>query len=114
MAQLNANIPYIEAYVKNSYLYENFLNIELTKCYIFGVKAIINKPLLFHCQLENGVVWWSLPLSAFVWKPDFDWLSIDEIIEWFEYDMYRRFRREVDEMHKRFKSGFYDKVKSRK
>lgn len=78
MAQLNANIPYIEAYVKDSYLYEDRTNGELTKCYIFGVKAIINQPLLFHCQLENGVVWWSLPLSAFAWKKEYECLAETE------------------------------------
>lgn len=78
MAQLNANIPYIEAFVKDKYLYDNTENTNLTPCYIFGVKTIINRPLLFHCQLNNGVVWWSLPLSAFVWKEDFDNLSDDE------------------------------------
>jgi hypothetical protein len=78
MAQLNANIPYIEAFVRNKYLFNDENNNELTKCYIFGVKTIINRPLLFHCQLENGVVWWSLPLSAFVWKDDFDIIADTE------------------------------------
>jgi hypothetical protein len=78
MAQLNANIPYIEAFVRNNYLFNDENNKELTPCYIFGVKTIINRPLLFHCQLQNGVVWWSLPLSAFVWKEDFDILADSE------------------------------------
>lgn len=78
MAQLNANIPYIEAFVRDSYLFNDDNNKELTPCYIFGVKTIINRPLLFHCQLQNGVVWWSLPLSAFVWKEDFDILADSE------------------------------------
>ena len=78
MAQLNANIPYIEAFVKDRYLYDDPNNNNLTPCYIFGVKTIINRPLLFHCQMDNGVVWWSLPLSAFVWKKDFDNLSDNE------------------------------------
>ena len=78
MPQLNSNIPYIEAFVKNSYLYDDFKNEDLTPCYIFGVKAVINRPLLFHSQFDNGVVWWSLPLSAFVWKADYDNLSANE------------------------------------
>jgi len=78
MAQLNANIPYIEGFVRDSYLFNDENNKELTPCYIFGVKTIINRPLLFHCQLQNGVVWWSLPLSAFVWKEDFDILADSE------------------------------------
>lgn len=80
MPQLNANIPYIEAFVRDSYLYNDFNNKSITSCYIFGVKTIINKPLLFHAQMNNGVVWWSLPLSAFVWKKDFDVLSDEESI----------------------------------
>ena len=78
MGQLNSNIPYIEAFVKDRYLYDNPNNNNLTPCYIFGVKTIINRPLLFHIQMDNGVVWWSLPLSAFVWKKDYDNLSADE------------------------------------
>jgi len=70
MGQLNSNIPYIEAFVKDRYLYDNPNNNNLTPCYIFAVKTIINRPLLFHIQMDNGVVWWSLPLSAFVWKKD--------------------------------------------
>ena len=78
MGQLNSNIPYIEAFVKDRYLYDDPTNNNLTPCYIFGVKTIINRPLLFHIQMDNGVVWWSLPLSAFVWKKDYDNLSDDE------------------------------------
>ena len=77
MAQLNANTPYIQGFVQDKYLYND--NREtLTPCYIFGAKAIINRPMLFHCQLENGVVWWSLPISAFVWKSDFEKLADTE------------------------------------
>ena len=77
MAQLNANIPYVQGFVQDKYLYGD--NREgLTPCYIFGVKSIINRPMLFHCQLENGVVWWSLPISAFVWKKDYEEISSND------------------------------------
>lgn len=72
MPQLNANIPYQEAWVRNAFLFSDFENKELTKCYIFAVKTVLNKPLMFHCQLENGVVWFSLPIHAFVHKEDFE------------------------------------------
>jgi hypothetical protein len=75
MSQLNANIPYIQCYVKDAYLFQDFTNKDLTSVYIFGVKAVLNSPLLFHCQLDNGVVWWSLPISAFVHKENFEQLS---------------------------------------
>jgi len=72
MPQLNANTPYIQCFVRNAFLYSDWANKELTECYIFGVKAVLNKPLMFHCQLENGVVWFSLPIHAFVHKEDFE------------------------------------------
>lgn len=68
MPQLNANIPYQEAFVRNAFLYSDFTNQELTPCYIFGVKALLNSPLLFHCQLSNGAIFYSLPIHAFVHK----------------------------------------------
>lgn len=32
---------------------------------------MLNRPLSFHCQLENGAVFWGLPISAFVSKSDY-------------------------------------------
>jgi hypothetical protein len=78
MAQLNANIPYIYAYIRDSYLYSDLNNKNLTKCVIFGVKSILNKPLLFHAQLENGAVFWGMPLSAYCLTEDFDPISENE------------------------------------
>ena len=77
MPQLNANIPYQCCYVRNKLLFNNNDN-DFTECYIFGVKSIINRPLLFHCQLQNGAVFWSLPISAFVWKKDYVFLGENE------------------------------------
>lgn len=79
---MNSNIPYILGYVKNKYLFGDLNNKDITSCYIFGVKCLINRALLFHCQLENGAVFWSLPISAFCSKSDFEKLgdSEEEII----------------------------------
>jgi hypothetical protein len=85
---MNQNIPYIQAYVRNSYLH-NLENVEgVTECYIFGVKCLLNKPLLFHCQLENGAVFWGLPISAFVTNDKYETIGeseeaiINELIWW--------------------------------
>ena len=77
MSQLNANIPYQCCYVKNKYLFNNDSK-DLTECYIFGAKSIINRPLLFHCQTQNGAVFWSLPISAFVWNELYEQLGETE------------------------------------
>lgn len=85
---MNSNIPYIEAYVKDKYLFSDDSVTTLTKCYIFGVKCLLNRPLLFHCQLVNGAVFWSLPISAFVHKEDFEVVGdsekeiINELLWW--------------------------------
>lgn len=78
MPHLNANIPYQLGWVRDCYLYDDPNQKGLTECFIFGVKAVINQPLRFHCQLENGAVFWSLPLSAYVWKKDFEMLGSSE------------------------------------
>ena len=69
---MNNNIPYIMGYVKNKYLFSDTKVEGLTSCYIFGVKCLINRALLFHCQLENGAVFWSLPISAFCSRDNFE------------------------------------------
>jgi hypothetical protein len=53
MAQLNANTPYIETYIRNEYI-----NGEkgLTEGYIFGVKSMLNRPLHFHFQAKFGAI----------------------------------------------------------
>lgn len=89
MPHLNANIPYIRCFVRDTYLHSDIKNKRLTECYVFGVKSILNKPLLFHCQLQNGAVFWGLPISAFVWKKKFDVLSKSEeerqsLLEWWD------------------------------
>lgn len=89
MSKLNTNIPYIRCFIRNSYIFSDFTIKELTDCYIFGAKAIINKPLLFHCQLNNGAVFWSLPLSAFCMNDKFDVISENEnarlsMLQWWD------------------------------
>jgi len=65
MAQLNANTPYIQCYIRKEHtgLNENLFG------YIFGVK-----------QGKNGVVVWNCPITAFCWKEDYDKLSDEEEI----------------------------------
>ena len=40
----NINIPYQEAFIRNKFLFQDNSE-ELTPCYIFGAKTIINQPL---------------------------------------------------------------------
>lgn len=75
MAQLNANTPYIECFIRNEYIKAEE---GLTEGYIFGVKSMINRPLHFHFQASFGAVFWNMPISAFVHLVHHDILSEDE------------------------------------
>lgn len=61
MSQLNANIPYLECYLRKEYtgLEQDVYG------YIFGVKSMINRPLHFHFLSSIGALFWNLPISAF-------------------------------------------------
>lgn len=63
---LNINIPLIECYVRQSYLTDGRMN-GVEKCVIFAHCSIPGYAPMFHCQMENGAVYYRLPISAFCW-----------------------------------------------
>lgn len=77
MSQLNANLPYIAALLRNRFILSED-NYGFTPGYIFGVKSMLNRPLHFHFQSEFGAVFWQLPISAFCHREDHDILDVDE------------------------------------
>ena len=69
MAYLNANIPPIYCKIKKEYLYDlTGHHGESQDCVIFGIASISGRPILFHCMLPNGAVFYRLPISAFFQK----------------------------------------------
>lgn len=71
---LNINTPYIHCLIR-----KEVTGLETNlEGYIFGVKALINYPLLFHFQGSNGAVIYNQPISHFCHKEDFDILNKDE------------------------------------
>ena len=74
MAQLNANTPYIECKIR-----KEFIGLEEDlPGFIFGVKSVINYPMLFHFQSNIGAIMWNMPISAFQHLDDYNVLSNDE------------------------------------
>ena len=72
MAYLNVNIPATYAQVRREYLYDLTGHVgEAENCIIFGLASITGKALLFHAVMENGAVFYRLPISAFI-QPGFD------------------------------------------
>ena len=67
MAYLNANIPPEYAQIRREYLYDlKKHHGEVEDCIIFGLSAITGRSILFHCIMENGAVFYRLPISAFI------------------------------------------------
>jgi len=72
MAYLNANIPVTYAQIRREYLYDlKDHHGEVEDCIIFGLASITGRPILFHAIMENGAVFYRLPISAFIQR-DFD------------------------------------------
>jgi len=69
MAYLNANIPAQYAQIKREYLYDlKKHHGEVEDCIIFGISALTGRAILFHAIMENGAVFYRLPISAFIQK----------------------------------------------
>ena len=67
MAYLNANIPVTYAQIRREYLYDlKKHHGEVEDCVVFGITAITGRPILFHAIMENGAVFYRLPISAFI------------------------------------------------
>ena len=89
---LCANLPHVEVYVKKEFLYDHQKGQgELTEGVWVTVKSIQGKALYFETYLpEYGAVYDKLPLSAFVWKKDYEGeLTLEELELWdcFSYDI---------------------------
>ena len=87
MACLNANIPATYAQIRREYLYDlKKHHGEVEDCIIFGVTSITGRALLFHAIMENGAVFYRLPISAFIqrgYKPeDVPEQRLDELQLW--------------------------------
>ena len=67
MAYLNANIPPTYAQIRREYLYDlKKHHGEVEDCIIFCVTCITGRALLFHAIMENGAVFYRLPITAFI------------------------------------------------
>lgn len=74
MGQLNANIPYLQCYIRKEFVGMD----EDVPGYLFGVKSMLNRPLHFHFLSKFGATIWNMPISAFVHSLEYDRLDEDE------------------------------------
>jgi hypothetical protein len=89
MPELNANIPPIEAYVRGNYLRDQRDSFNTYfPCVIFGVASVKSRSPLFHFLMEDGGLWWRMPISAFCTEPDVPEVDLHDLVLWNSFSPY--------------------------
>ena len=93
MAYLNANIPVEYAQIRREYLYDlKKHHGEVEDCIVFGVTCITGRALLFHAIMENGAIFYRLPITAFIQRgfkvTDVPRRRLDELQLWNAFSYY--------------------------
>ena len=83
MPELNANIPPIDCYVRGNFLRnQEDSHDKYFECVIFGVSSVQNRSPLFHFMMEDGGLWWRMPINAFCTKPGVPEVDLHELVLW--------------------------------
>jgi hypothetical protein len=87
--ELNANIPPIDCYVRGNFLRNQIdSHNQYFECVIFGVSSVQNRSPLFHFMMEDGGLWWRMPLNAFCTKPGVPEVDLHELVLWNSFSPY--------------------------
>jgi hypothetical protein len=83
MSYLNTPLPIVEAYIRGNFLRNQEDSFDKKfPCYIFGMSSIPAQAPLFHFMMEDGGIWWRMPIHAFCWKEDAPQQELDELVLW--------------------------------
>jgi hypothetical protein len=89
LPELNANIPPIDCYVRGNFLRNQIdSHDEYFECVIFGVSSVQNRSPLFHFMMEDGGLWWRMPINAFCTKPGVPEVDLHELVLWNSFSPY--------------------------
>jgi hypothetical protein len=81
--ELNANIPPIDCYVRGNFLRnQEDSHDKYFSCVIFGVSSVQNRSPLFHFMMEDGGLWWRMPINAFCKEPNTPEVDLHELVLW--------------------------------
>jgi hypothetical protein len=83
MPELNANIPPIECFVRGNFLRnQKDGHGQKFPVVIFGVSSVQNRSPLFHFLMEDGAMWWRMPISAFCSREDSPEVDLHNLVLW--------------------------------
>lgn len=117
MPELNANIPPIECFVRGNFLRDQIdSHDQYFPCVIFGVATLPDRAPVFHFLMEDGGVWWRMPISAFCVEPNVPEVDIYDLVLWnsfspfiavTQFDQMTGMRMRYQTRHKETVSGSY-------
>ena len=89
MPELNANLPPIECFVRGNFLRNQADSFDLFfPCIIFGVCSLPDRSPLFHFLMEDGAIWWRMPINAFCAEPDTPQVDLHDLVLWNSFSPY--------------------------
>lgn len=117
MPELNANIPATEAFVRGNYLRDQRdSHDKFFPCILFGVGSLPDRVPVFHFLMEDGGIWWRMPISAFCQAPDTPPMDLHDLVLWnsfsphiavTKFDALDGMRMIYTDRHRRQHSGKY-------
>jgi hypothetical protein len=92
MSFINANIPPIECYVRSNFLQNRPHKFEDTDsylpCVIIGVASVPHRAPLFHFIMEDGGLWWRMPIHAFCSEVGTPQEELHQLVLWDSFSPY--------------------------
>ena len=85
-------------------------------CVVFGVATLPDRAPVFHFLMEDGGVWWRMPISAFCVEPNVPEVDIYDLVLWnsfspfitvTQFDQMTGMRMRYQTRHKETVSGSY-------
>lgn len=92
MSFINANIPPIECFVRSNFLQNRPDYFEATDtylpCIIIGVASVPHRAPLFHFIMEDGGLWWRMPIHAFCSYEGATQEELHQLVLWDSFSPY--------------------------
>jgi hypothetical protein len=89
MSYLNTPIPIVEAYIRGNFLRnQEDSHDKKFPCYIFGMSSIPAQAPLFHFMMEDGGLWWRMPIHAFCSKEGSLQEELYQLVLWDSFSPY--------------------------
>lgn len=83
MSYLNASIPPIECYVRCGFMRDHKdMQDSILPCVAFAVSSIPGRVPCFHILMEDGAIWWRMPIHALITRKDAPIVRLQDLVLW--------------------------------